>query len=83
MARVDIRLSDEELAKWKARCAEEPVLLSEWIRRLCNEDVEAWGVGAAPVAAPVATRTTPTKAPKSQRPEGHKRCASATCPHCN
>ena len=36
-----LRVSEQELSEWKAAAAEEGMLLSEWIREVCNGEIQA------------------------------------------
>lgn len=43
-----LRVSDGELAEWKQAAAADGKMLSEWIRELCNGEVEAHRVPDVP-----------------------------------
>lgn len=82
-ARWEIRLTPEELDKWKALAAREGKLLSEWIRDRCRAEEPSSGEAEVKSDSPSAeTPTAPTKKTSSNsRVAGRGVRASGACQH--
>ena len=69
---LHIRVQGREVEAWKAAATRCEMVLSEWVRETLNLQ-----------AGPRENRGTKAEVTvASERPVGHKRCASSTCPWC-